>query len=613
MVIRVLPNTLVNQIAAGEVIERPAAVIREVVENAIDAGATMIDVTIRDGGQSLMQITDNGHGMSQDDLTLAVERHATSKLADADLFNIQTLGFRGEALPSIGSVSRLTITTRAEKSEDAWSIHVAGGQKHPIKPARHPNGTTIKVEDLFYATPARLKFLKNTATETRYIKDVMKRLAMAHPHIGFSLTQDDKQSLKVTPTREKPETIEAYIARIHDILAQKDAENMIPLDTHRDDYHLYGLIGVPTHNVATGQNQYLFVNGRPVTDKQVTGALRGAYSDLIPRGRHPIAALFLTVPPRQVDMNVHPAKAEVRFRDAGTVRGLIVGAIKHALTEQGQPTSSSLSDFALGAFQPEQRQRASSSYVSAPRQPIIPRGLGEEIATATLTRQENFIETQTPSARYEPQAYDTTTEAAPASDSDSDHFLGAARAQVFENYILAQSDDGLIIVDQHAAHERLVYEHIKAALKKSGVAQQGLLIPEIVDVGDDAAQILQAHAQNLQQLGLTLEPFGHGAVSVQTVPALLGDRIDCQSLIRDLAEQLKDNKGENILEDQLYYLCATMACHGSIRSGRRLNAQEMNALLRQMEGTPHSGQCNHGRPTYVTLSKKDLEKLFERR
>ncbi len=609
-IIRHLPDTLINQIAAGEVIERPSAVVRELVENSIDAGATHIRIITRDGGQNLIQINDNGHGMSRDDLTTCVERHATSKLKTDDLLNVTTLGFRGEALPSIGAVSRLTIQTRQESDETGWQIKVEGGQKSDVTPTAHNMGTTVTVRDLFYATPARLKFMKTPATENRYIKDVVKRLAMAYPIIGFELIMDDRTHFNLMP---QPNDKQGHVQRLKDVLGNDFADNSVMIDTAREDFKLFGLAGLPTHGKPTSQHQYLFVNGRPVTDKMLVGALRGAYRDVMERGRYPIAALFLIVPLTQVDMNVHPAKAEVRFRQGDKIRGLIVGGVRHSLHETDRQTAPSVSQTAVNSF---------SSYhnIPAPKQsdqPIAnmsgdlntPRYA--EFSEKPINPSQGLIQEtlhdlpQHPSAKMEDMA---------DIDFDDSHPLGAARAQIFENYIIAQAEDGLVIVDQHAAHERLVYERIKKQLAEKGVEKQGLLLPEIIDLDEDEIQILTSASSALAKLGLTVEPFGSGSVAVQDVPALLGSRLDLQNLIRDLVDQLRDeNEVENILQEKLYTLCSTMACHGSVRAGRRLNGHEMNALLRDMENTPHSGQCNHGRPTYIKMSFHDLEKLFGRR
>ncbi len=592
-IIRHLPDTLVNQIAAGEVIERPAAVVRELVENAIDAGATHIQVSIRNGGQNLIQIIDNGIGMSASDLESCVERHATSKLHSDDLLNIDTLGFRGEALPSIGAVARLTIQTRQKGQESGWQIMVEGGKKSQITPTAHKIGTTVSVRDLFYATPARLKFLKTAMTENRAVKEVVKRLAMAYPVIGFELIIDEKEQFNLLPQKNYHEGL---IPRLKDLLGHEFADNSVIVDTQRDGVFLYGLAGLPTYGKANSQQQYLFVNGRPVTDKILVGALRGAYRDVMEKGRFPIAALFLTLPPTQVDMNVHPAKAEVRFRQTDLVRGLIVGGVRHTLQTHGTQTARSVSQEAVAAFKP-----ITSGYqpIAKPVQPLSVSGLAESVPSQTVFDTV----TQIPGAKIEEaEAY------------ENHHPLGAARAQVFENYIIAQAEDGLVIVDQHAAHERLVYEKIKAQLDENGVEKQGLLIPEIIDLEEDDIALLTGIADDLAQLGLTIEPFGNGSIAVQDVPALLGNRINLQGLIRDLVDQLRDDGNtENLLQEKLYALCSTMACHGSVRAGRRLTAQEMNALLRQMEITPNSGQCNHGRPTYVKMQFHDLEKLFGRR
>jgi DNA mismatch repair protein MutL len=606
-----LPETVVNRIAAGEVIERPASAVKELVENSIDAGARQIDVTIRDGGKSLIAVADDGCGMDRDDILLAVERHATSKLPDHDLSAIASLGFRGEALPSIGAVSRLTITSRTADADSAWMLTLEGGKLSGPAPAAHSVGTRIEVRDLFYATPARLKFLRTTRSETQQINDTLKRLAMARPDIGFSLTDETKTRIRLNA--EQGELLESRLQRLSGIMGREFAANALAIDAEREGIHLTGYAGLPTLNRGNAAQQYLFVNGRPVKDRLLIGAVRGAYADFLSRDRHPLIALFLEIEPHAVDVNVHPAKAEVRFRDSGLVRGLIVGALKHALAEAGHRASTTVAAAALGAIRTNAPQQGGGPFPGpAYRYPGggMSRGLAEQSAAYQApfggTGPGGEVVAFPPGAR-------TGQEESSDTDAMADSYpLGAARAQVHETYVVAQTGDGIVIVDQHAAHERLVYERMKAALAESGVKRQGLLIPEVVELDEPAVQRLVDRAHELAELGLVLEGFGPGAVAVREVPALLG-KVDAAALVRDLADELAELGGTFSLKEKLEEVCGTMACHGSVRAGRRLNQDEMNALLREMEGTPHSGQCNHGRPTYVELKLADIEKLFGRR
>ncbi len=596
MRIRHLPDTLVNQIAAGEVIERPAAAVKELAENAVDAGADRIEIELRAGGKSLIRIRDNGSGMSRDELTAALDRHATSKLPDDDLIHINHLGFRGEALPAIGAVSRMTVKT--SMNGEAWQVAVEGGKKGVPAPCAHPQGTQIDVRDLFYATPARLKFLKSDRAEYMAVKDSIMRLAMAFPGIAFTLSHDGKTALKLAPGSRKD--------RLAAIIGGDFAENALAIEAEREGVHLTGYAALPTFNRGTAQYQYLFVNGRPVRDKLLFGALRGAYADLLAGGRHPVAALFLTLDPAAVDVNVHPAKAEVRFRDPGLVRGLIVSALKHTLHENGQQTATTVSQQALGALRPQPHSGGPSLPLSragtynSPAPAYNHSGLAEKIHDSYAP-----FPGLAPAARAE-----AIDEHEPVTD---DHPLGAARAQIHENYIIAQSANGLVIVDQHAAHERLVYERFKAQMAAQGVARQGLLTPEIVEMQEDEAARLLGCREELAMLGLELDTFGACAVAVRALPAILGEKVDIQKLVRDLADELAEHDTADGLGEAINHVLSTMACHGSVRSGRRLNAAEMNALLRQMEQTPALGQCNHGRPTWVKLDLKDIEKLFGRR
>jgi len=607
--IRRLPETVVNRIAAGEAIERPASAVKELVENSLDAGARRIEVSVRDGGKALISVSDDGVGMSPADLELAVECHATSKLPGEDLWTIRTLGFRGEALPSIGSVSRMTITSRTAQADEAASLWVEGGSVRGPAPAAGPVGTRVEVRDLFYATPARLKFLRGDRSENQAIQEVLSRLAMAHPEVSFRLNDGNRDRLDLEAGQG--DLLDARLQRLGAIMGREFRENALEIDATRDGVRLFGFAGVPTLNRATPAMQFLFVNGRPVKDRLLAGALRGAYQDFLARDRHPMVALFLELEPRSVDVNVHPAKTEVRFRDAGTVRGLLVGALKHALAEAGHRASTTISQAALGAARPQTgtmplyggRGATGGAYGHGGG------ALAPALAEAAAAFQAPEHSAAGPAPGFAPQAQ---SEPAPDVAPEQDYPLGAARAQLHETYIVAQTRDGIVIVDQHAAHERLVYERMKQMLSENGVARQGLLLPEVVELDEAGAAALAARAGELSELGLVLEPFGAGAVVVRDVPALLGE-VDVQGLVRDLADEIRELGEALSLKERLETVCGTMACHGSVRAGRRLNAQEMNALLRQMEATPHSGQCNHGRPTYVELKLADIERLFGRR
>jgi len=594
--LRRLPTTLVNRIAAGEVVERPASAVKELVENAIDAGAHRIAVTLKEGGRTFISVADDGIGMSADELRLAVERHCTSKLPDDELTDIRTLGFRGEALPSIASVSRFAITSRPAGADTAWSLEIDGGLKGEPKPAAHPAGTRVEVRDLFFATPARLKFLKEPRTESGHVADAMRRLAMAHPAIAFRLESEERALIDLAAAN--PSLLEgdaARLERLAAIMGREFADNALAIDANREGFRLSGFAGLPTLNRPTGQHQYLFVNGRPVRDKLLAGAVRGAYQDFLARDRHPMVALFLEAPPEMVDVNVHPAKTEVRFRDAGIVRGLIVGALRTALAAAGHRASTTVSDAALGAFRPH------TGYTNA--LPLgggggsfIPRGLAEAAAQFMAPLDGLSARVEMPTGEI----------------ANGNYPLGVARAQLHETYIVAQTDQGVVIVDQHAAHERLLHEKLKNQLEADGVKRQALLLPEVVELGEDGARRLAARATELAEMGLVLEPFGLGAVVVRETPAVLGE-VDLQGLVRDLADELAEMGDHLALKEKVEQVCGTLACHTSVRAGRRLTVEEMNALLRQMEATPHSGQCNHGRPTYVELKLADIERLFGRR
>ena len=604
--IRRLPAQTVNRIAAGEVIERPASVIKELVENALDAGASQIDIRYEDGGRTVITVTDDGKGMDPANLSLAVERHATSKLPDdTDLLNIATMGFRGEALPSIGSVARLSLISQTEDDDSAWELRVEGGVKHDLRPAPRfgLHGTRVDVRDLFYATPARLKFMKSERSESMAISDIVKRLAMANPHVGFTLTNGQRTSLRVSGT---PLSEDGRLVRLSKILSDDFGANAVAVEAEREGIELSGFAGLPTFSRGNSAHQYLFVNGRPVKDKLLTGAVRGAYQDFLARDRHPVVALYLDLPLEHVDVNVHPAKSEVRFRNPGLVRGMIVSALRHALAGAGHRASTTVSDYALGKIQTEQANYAYQGRYGGTSRGYAPPPFSNDPALQPLIDGMSARVEETPDGFVSPipgQADQVPIE---------DYPLGMARAQLHETYIVAQTGDGIVIVDQHAAHERLVYEEMKQKMAGQGVPRQTLLIPDVVELGEtDTARILARH-EELAEMGLVIEPFGQGTICVRETPALLGE-VNVQGLLRDLADDLAEYDEALSLKERFEHVCGTMACHGSVRAGRRLNAAEMNALLRQMEATPHSGQCNHGRPTYVELKLADIERLFGRR
>ncbi len=590
-VIRQLDEAAINRIAAGEVLERPASAVKELVENSIDAGATRVEVVIADGGKTLIRVTDDGCGIARDDLRLALSRHATSKIDGSDLLNINSFGFRGEALPSLGAVGRLTITSRVA-GEDAASINVSGSKVDDPRPAALSAGTVVELRDIFFATPARLKFLRTDRAEAQAISDVVKRLAMAEPFITFILrdTSGGDQRTTFRADAESGDLFDALHGRLRSVLGRDFAENALAIDAQRDGFHLTGYAALPTYSRGAAVAQFLFVNGRPVRDKMLLGALRAAYMDVLSRDRHPVAALFVDCDPTLVDVNVHPAKSEVRFRDPGEVRGLIVSGLRHALADAGHRASTTVANATLGAITPEpttprvyQMDRPSFSARSMTFQAQAP-GFGEA-----------------PSGRIEPEVVD-----------EPDHLpLGAARAQVHENYIIAQTETGIVIVDQHAAHERLVYEKLKTQMAENGVAAQALLIPEIVELTTSEIVQLMDIADELGRLGLTVEPFGGGAIAVRETPAILGE-INAEQMLRDILDELADQGESANVQTKIEAILSRVACHGSIRSGRRMQGAEMNALLREMEATPLSGQCNHGRPTYVELKLADIERLFGR-
>ena len=618
MPIRRLPPETVNRIAAGEVVERPASAVKELVENALDAGASRIEVQIEGGGLTRILVADDGHGMAPDQLELAIERHATSKLepddaGDVDLLRISTLGFRGEALPSIGSVARLTLTSRPMAGGDAHALRVEGGRVTPPGPAAFPgpHGTRVEVRDLFYATPARLKFMKSERAEAMAIAEELRRQAMAHEAVTFALDVEGRSVLRLPA--EHPGD-EGRLRRLAAILGRDFEANALLVDHIRDEVRLSGYAGLPTYSRGNGQHQYLFVNGRPVKDRLLQGALRGAYADFLARDRHPAAVLFLEVDPLKVDVNVHPAKSEVRFRDAALVRGLIVGGLRHSLAAAGHRASTTVADQALTGFTPH----TGIGPAPASAAPSATGWSGWDAWAAPATQTAQIIPGLSDrSARVEPEpspgAYSLLPTAPQAPEpADLDLPLGVARGQLHGTYIVAQTRDGLVLVDQHAAHERLVYERMKAQMAEGGVTRQALLVPEVVELDPAEAERVTDRAGELAELGLVVEPFGAGAVLVREVPALLG-RVDAAGLVRDIADDLSEHGAALALKERLGEVCGTMACHGSVRAGRVLSGPEMNALLRQMEATPHSGQCNHGRPTYVELKLADLEKLFGRR
>lgn len=617
MTIRRLPDTLINQIAAGEVIERPAAALKELVENALDAGATRIAVTLEAGGVDHLQVVDDGQGMTPDEARLAIERHATSKLPTGDLTAIATLGFRGEALPSIASVARLTILTRAAGGE-GWRLVVDNGRRVEDGPAAAQPGTTVTVDGLFAAVPARRKFLKGERSELAACVDVVRRLAMARPGVAFSLHHGGRRLLSC---EAQGHDVAGLAARLGQLLGAEFAANAVPIDLGRERLTLGGLAGIPTYNRGIADHQYLFVNRRPVRDRLLIGALRGAYQDLLARDRHPVAALFLDVPADFVDVNVHPAKTEVRFRDAAMVRGLIVSGLRRALDAAGHRASTGIGEQALAMLRPEPMQSGLAFPPARPWPTPPPNGFADDAAPfrsfATPAHAGAFLP---PFGEMDPHSrgHDDMTWRNESTDTDDRQlpdparYLGEARGQIARAYIVAETPDGLILVDQHAAHERLTLEKLNAALARSGPAAQALLVPEVVELDAFAADRVAARATELAELGLEVEPFGEAAILVRATPAMLG-QADVQGLIRDLADDLAAWDSALTLRERLDAIAATMACHASVRAGRQLSLAEMNALLREMEATPHSGQCNHGRPTWLKLAKTDLERLFGRR
>ncbi|AZO57732.1 MULTISPECIES: DNA mismatch repair endonuclease MutL [unclassified Mesorhizobium] len=628
MPIRQLSETMINQIAAGEVIERPASVVKELVENALDAGASKVEVVTSGGGLNLIRVTDDGFGIPEQELALAIARHCTSKLAD-DIHDIRSLGFRGEALPSIGSVSRLSIRSRTASGDGAAEIGIEGGRILPVKPAAANRGTTVEVRDLFFATPARLKFMKGERAESSAISDIVKRIAIAFPSVRFTLAGSDRTTLELPATED---SADGRLRRVAQVMGADFPDNSIAIDAMREGVHLTGHVSIPSFTRANALQQYAYVNGRPVRDKLIAGAIRGAFADVLPRDRHAVTVLFLSLDPAIVDVNVHPAKADVRFRDPGLVRGLIVGAIRQALAEAGIRSATTGAAGMMAAFRPGaasydhggptngHRSYEAAFHASGPtgfdpsRSPQRP--LDMQFAGAGFERgnaRTGFGESDQAAFDAGPLASaDARAGQNEAAETLLGAVLGAARAQVHENYIVAQTRDSLVIVDQHAAHERLVYEALKNALHSRPVPSQILLLPEIIDLPEEDAERLAMHSETLARFGLGIERFGPGAVAVRETPSMLGET-NVQQLVRDLADEIADNDTVDTLKERLDKIAATMACHGSVRSGRLLKAEEMNALLRQMEATPGSGTCNHGRPTYIELKLADIERLFGRR
>ena len=598
-IIRQLDEAAINRIAAGEVVERPASAVKELVENALDAGARRISIDYADGGKTLIRVTDDGCGMTADDLPLALSRHATSKIDGSDLLNIHSFGFRGEALPSLGAVGRLSISSRPN-GDDGMMITVSGGRIEPVRPTPLSQGTIVELRDLFYATPARLKFMRSDRAEAQAIADVIKRLALAEPEVGFTLRDVSNGDARVM-FRADPvsgDFFDALQGRVTSVLGRDFADNALAIDHSREGLRLVGYAALPTYSRGSSAAQYLFVNGRPVQDRMLLGALRAAYMDVLSRDRHPAAVLNIECDPQCVDVNVHPAKSEVRFREPALARALIISTLRHALAEAGHRASSTVGAETLGAFQPEPGAPPRIYQMDRPSSGVISRAYNYQ---APENSPMSFAEA--PSARIEEQSVASEAVARP---------LGAARAQVHENYIIAQTRDGIVIVDQHAAHERLVYERLKAQRDSNGIAAQALLIPEIVELSKTDTALLLSLAPDLAQLGLVIEGFGGSAIAVRETPAILG-RVNATALLRDILDDLADLGSSDRLQARIDAVLSRMACHGSIRSGRQMRAEEMNALLREMEATPLSGQCNHGRPTYVELKLADIEKLFGRR
>ena len=597
-IIRQLSDAAANRIAAGEVVERPSSAIKELVENSIDAGASRIDISYSDGGKTLIRVKDNGHGIAENQLMLALSRHATSKIDGTDLLNIHTFGFRGEALPSMGAVGRLTITSRIENVSMGATITVDGGVIHQVRPAPSSIGTIVELRNLFHATPARLKFLRTDRAESGAISDVIKRLAMSEPFVGFTLrdiTSGGKGRIIFRADPEAGDLFDAMYGRLSKILGIDFAKNSFRVDAERDGMTLTGYASLPTYSRGSSVSQYIFVNGRPVKDKSLLSALRAAYSDFLHNGRYPLAALFVECDFERVDVNVHPAKAEVRFREPGIVRGLVISALRHALAEEGHRASSTVADATLGAFKKSETSNISTNL-------RMNQSWSREMQNNNLD-QVGFSELQ--------NNFSARQASVETNNDQISNRLGAARAQVHENYIISQTADGIVIVDQHAAHERLVYEKLKNKMALNGVSSQTLLIPEIIELSEQDSAVLMDLSAELSRFGLSIENFGGNSIVVRETPAILGE-VNAKSLILDILDELKDWSESNLIKEKLDAILSRVACHGSIRSGRIMKGEEMNALLREMEITPHSGQCNHGRPTYVELKLSDIEKLFGR-
>ena len=597
-IIRQLSDAAANRIAAGEVVERPSSAIKELVENSIDAGASRIDISYSDGGKTLIRVKDNGHGIAENQLMLALSRHATSKIDGTDLLNIHTFGFRGEALPSMGAVGRLTITSRIENVSMGATITVDGGVIHQVRPAPSSIGTIVELRNLFHATPARLKFLRTDRAESGAISDVIKRLAMSEPFIGFTLrdiTSGGKGRIIFRADPEAGDLFDAMYGRLSKILGIDFAKNSFRVAAERDGMTLTVYASLPTYSRGSSVSQYIFVNGRPVKDKSLLSALRAAYSDFLHNGRYPLAALFVECDFERVDVNVHPAKAEVRFREPGIVRGLVISAFRHALAEEGHRASSTVADATLGAFKKSEISNISTNL-------RMNQSWSREMQNNNLD-QVGFSELQ--------NNFSARQASIETNNDQISNRLGAARAQVHENYIISKTADGIVIVDQHAAHERLVYEKLKNKMALNGVSSQTLLIPEIIELSEQDSAVLMDLSADLSRFGLSIENFGGNSIVVRETPAILGE-VNAKSLILDILDELKDWSESNLIKEKLDAILSRVACHGSIRSGRIMKGEEMNALLREMEITPHSGQCNHGRPTYVKLKLSDIEKLFGR-
>ncbi len=591
--IRLLSQSMINRIAAGEVLERPASAVKELVENSIDAGADKIEIKIEAGGKNLISITDNGCGMGKDELPVAVQRHATSKLSDDDLFNIRFFGFRGEALPSIGSVAKLSITSRRE-GQEAWKIEINGGEVNEVEPASLPSkGTKIEVRDLFFATPARLKFLKSDDSERNQCLDVIRKIAMANPGVAFSVEVDGRQKLNFPKAWAKE--------RITEIIGKDFTDNSVEVNVEKENAAISGFVGIPTYNRRTGEDQYVFVNGRPVKDKVLSGAIKAAYADFLGGGRFPVLSIFITVPAQEVDVNVHPAKSEVRFRDSRLVTGLVISALRTALESAGHRASTTVADFALRTLSRNSSGGSaataySASYYTPPQK-----------SYSAYQSQGAFALKEAP-PEFAPAP---VAEPAPVIEENIDYPLGLAKCQLHGTYIVSEARASIILVDQHAAHERLVYERYKNQIEENNLRKQPLLVPEIVRLDEKRSGIILSLKEKLSQFGFEIEKFGVNEIVVSQVPSLLNGR-NFSALFSDIADDVIEHGAELSLMEAFEHVLETAACHNSIRAGRRLSIDEMNQLLRQMEATPHSGQCNHGRPTYVELKLSDIEKLFGR-